>query len=311
MAGGQPPIGLLGADQPVTRLAAAALTVLALGLAGCSGADAPSSTPAESSTVTSSSASPSPTPTTVIAVPPRPEDGACYRLDFDAAVAPTNDSRSVRCTRAHTAQTYEVGSLRRLLDGRSQAVDTRQVQARVARTCPRSFAAFVGGTADDRRLSMLRAVWFTPTLEEGGAGADWFRCDVIAVAGDGELGRLSGRLKGVLSTSAGRDRFGMCGTAEPGTTEFSRVICARPHSWRAIRTVSFATGGYPGTATVRDAGESPARRPRGTGQPTRSTSSGATSGPPPTSGRPGRRTVSAGHPTESLDRTGPLITGDR
>lgn len=241
------------------RLAATTLTVLALALTGCSGSDAPSSAPSAEPSTSSSAAAPSesPSPTAVINVPPRPEDRACYRLDFDAAVAPTNASRAVPCTRPHTAVTYSVGSLRKLLDGRSQAVDTRQVQARVARECPRRFAAFIGGTADDRRLSMLRAVWFTPTLAEAGAGADWFRCDVIAVAGQGGLARLTGRLKGVLATTAGRDRFGMCGTAEPGTTEFSRVICSRSHSWRAIRTVNFPAGRYPGTATVRDAGEEP------------------------------------------------------
>ena len=241
---------------PLAGLLTGVLTMLVL--VGCSGADSPapaSSEPSDSASTSDPSTSASPTP--VIAVPPKPEDRACYRLDFDAAVAPTNASRSVPCARPHTAVTYEVGSLRKLLDGRSQAVDTPRVQSRVARTCPRLFAEFVGGTEDDRRLSMLRAVWFTPTLEEAGAGADWFRCDVIAVAGHGSLARLSGRMNGVLGTTTGQDRYGMCGTAEPGTAEFSRVICARPHTWRAIRTVAFDVGSYPGTATVRDAGEEP------------------------------------------------------
>ena len=104
---------------------------------------------------------------------------------------------------------------------------------------------------------MLRAVWFTPTVEESDAGANWFRCDVIAVAADGELAPLTGRLAGVLGTDAGRERYAMCGTAEPGTAGFERVICSADHTWRAIATVPFAAGTYPGDERVRTAGEAP------------------------------------------------------
>ncbi len=104
---------------------------------------------------------------------------------------------------------------------------------------------------------MLRAVWFTPTVEESDAGADWYRCDVIAVGTDGELEPLSGRLAGVLAKPVGRERFGMCGTAEPGTADFARVICSRAHSWQAIRTVLFSAERYPGEDAVRSAGQQP------------------------------------------------------
>jgi hypothetical protein len=103
---------------------------------------------------------------------------------------------------------------------------------------------------------MLRAVWFTPTLEDSDAGADWYRCDVIAVAAAGELARLVGPLEGTLSRPAGRDRYGMCGTAEPGTARFSRVMCSGRHTWRAIRTVGIAGARYPADR-VRAAGQGP------------------------------------------------------
>ena len=133
-----------------------------------------------------------------------------------------------------------------MLDGHLIAVDSSRVQDQVATSCPEQFARFVGGTEDERRLSMLRTVWFTPTVEESDTGANWYRCDVIALAADEQLAPLTGILQGVLTRSDGRDRYAMCGTAEPGTPEFSRVICSAEHSWRAIATVPFEEGKYPG-----------------------------------------------------------------
>jgi hypothetical protein len=51
----------------------------------------------------------------------------------------------------------------------------------------------------------------------------------------------------------------MCGTAEPGTAAFDRVICSAEHSWRAVAVVPLAEGGYPGEKQVRAAGEGPCR----------------------------------------------------
>ena len=151
--------------------------------------------------------------------------------------------------------TFAVGDLHPVVDGHLLAVDSERVQAQVATQCPGRLSSFVGGTPDDLRLSMLRAVWFTPSVEESDAGADWFRCDVIAVASDGRLAPLATAMGGVLGTTAGRDRFGMCGTAQPGTPAFKRVICSTGHSWRAIRVVHFSTTKYPGPGAAQAAGQ--------------------------------------------------------
>jgi hypothetical protein len=92
-------------------------------------------------------------------------------------------------------------------------------------------------------------------VEESDAGADWYRCDVIAVATEGELAPLTGRLAGVFDSPAARDRYGMCGTAPPDSAAFERVICSRNHAWRAIRAVGFDSRRYPGVDTVRAAGQ--------------------------------------------------------
>ena len=41
----------------------------------------------------------------------RPKVGSCYRMSYEAALAPTSTHRPVRCARPHSAQTYYVGEL--------------------------------------------------------------------------------------------------------------------------------------------------------------------------------------------------------
>jgi len=236
-------------------LAAPLVTAAVLALAGCSGggsSSAPSPTPSPTARPTSASASP-----THAAPAPSPREKACYRLSYDAAVAPTSDARPLPCSKPHTAVTFSVGRVDAVVGGHLLAVDSDHVQQQVAAACPRRLASYVGGSADDLRLSMLRAVWFTPTVEQSDAGQDWFRCDLIALAADGRLAPLAPRMAGVLGTSAGRDRFGLCGTAEPGAADFARVVCSGTHTWRAVRVVHISGSDYPGPGAARAAGQGP------------------------------------------------------
>jgi hypothetical protein len=238
----------------------ATVALLAL-LAGCSGDDGggPGGTPTEPGASTGSSSTPSPTATPAPEPPAPPAEAACYRLTYAAALAPTSSASDVPCAGEHTAQTFHVGRLDQVVDGRLLAVDARRVQEQVATTCPDLLSDHVGGTEEQQRLSMLRPVWFTPTLKQSDAGADWFRCDAIAVAGESRLLPLTGPLRGVLAYEAGRARYGMCATAQPGTTGFERVACAEPHTWLALRTVPLPGPGYPGAAAAQRAGEAPCR----------------------------------------------------
>jgi Septum formation len=232
------------------RLLGAVLLLAAL--TGCTGDDeAPSSEPTPSATTSTSAPPPTATPV------PVPGDRDCYALDYQEAVAPTTENSPVDCHGEHTSMTFAVGKLDTMVDGHLLAVDSARVQAQVAAACPARLAPFVGGSLEDRRLSMLRAVWFTPTVEQSDAGASWYRCDAIALARDEKLAPLTGKLAGVLDQPEGRDRYGMCGTAEPGTKGFARVICSADHSWRAIATVPFPDGAYPGVDKVREAGQQP------------------------------------------------------
>jgi len=201
----------------------------------CSGSDS-GPEPSVAPSTLSSAAEPSPTPTTAVAAPV-PRTRACYRYGYAAAVAPVARGRPVPCERKHTAITFAVGDLDTVVDGHLVSVDSDRVQAQVADACPRAFERFVGGSPEARRLTMLRPVWFTPSLRESDAGANWYRCDAVAIAADEKLAPLVGRLQGVLSRPLAADQYAMCGTAEPGTPGFRRVIRSTRHTWVALSTV--------------------------------------------------------------------------
>ncbi|QZY30278.1 septum formation family protein [Nocardioides coralli] len=239
----------------IRRLAALAAVVA---LTGCSGEAAdPGRQPAAPASSAVVSPTPSPPPTASPA--PRPRVGSCRRLSYAAAVSPSAGRNEVPCRREHTAETFRVGDLDSVVGGHLLAVDSARIERQVSMACPRLLARFVGGTEEQRRLSMLRAVWFTPTVRQSDAGAAWFRCDAVVLAGARDLLATTGSLRGALDTATGRDRYGVCGTAEPGTRGFQRVVCDRDHTWRAIRTVGLGSGDYPGVARARSAGEDPCR----------------------------------------------------
>lgn len=247
--------------RPVTS----ALGALALVLTSCTtGADrpeaAPTSSPTAMSTPSLSTAQPPPEPVVLPAEARPPREGACYRIDFEEATAPTNDERPVRCTRRHTARTFFVGRLDTVVDGHLLAVDSQAAQQQVQQACPRQLDRYTGGTDRERRLSRLEAVWFSPTLEQSDLGASWFRCDVVGLGRGHSLAPLPRGLRGVLDRPGALDRVGLCGTAEPGSAGFERVICSRPHAWQAVTTIDIAGGpAYPGVGAVREAGESRCR----------------------------------------------------
>ncbi|KRF15577.1 hypothetical protein ASG90_12180 [Nocardioides sp. Soil797] len=228
----------------------AAVVLLAGFLTGCQGDDEPNAEPTPSATTTGTPKPAKPAP--------RPVVGACYDLTYEQAVAPTNDQKSVDCKNKHTAQTFHAGPLDTVVDGHLVAVDSDRVQQQVASSCPEQMSGFLGGSQEDLRLSMLSAVWFSPTVEESDAGQDWYRCEVVSLAGGDSLRPLTLPMKGVLGTQEGRDTFGMCGTDRPGTKGFERVTCAEDHSWRAVSTIDVKpgrNGAWPGETAARNAGE--------------------------------------------------------
>jgi Septum formation len=211
------------------------------------------------------SAEPTPTPSaTPLAAPapppPAPELGACYRLSYDEAVAPTSEDSPASCDKGHTTQTFAVGQLDQVSNGHLLAVDSEAVRAQVAKRCPGQLASYVGATEEQLRLSLLRPVWFTPTIEQSDAGAAWYRCDAIAVSGDKTLAKIDHDISDALKKPEGRTEFALCGTAQPGTAAFTRVLCREDHSWKAISVIDLSKTSkkndrYPGVEKVRNAGQ--------------------------------------------------------
>lgn len=221
----------------------------------------PSVPSGEATTAPGGSARPATPSTEATPVPAAPKPRACYRLTFDELTAPSNDSRPVSCKEPHNTQTIHVGRLDAVVDGHLVAVDSRRVEQQLATTCPRQLRSYVGGSDQLRDLSRFTVVWFSPTVEESDQGANWFRCDLVALAGQGRLARLPGpgALSGALDRPGALEEYGLCGTAAPGSTGFTRVICSRRHSWRAVATIPLSGTRYPGTAVVRRAGDDSCR----------------------------------------------------
>jgi hypothetical protein len=245
----------------VSRLLVLLLTTLAL--SACTGGTPSASrstptepTPATATSRTSSAPVPPPPP------PAAPSAAACYRLSTEQLTEPTNSSVPVPCSAPHTAATIYVGRLDMVVDGHAVAVDSAAVQRQLSSTCPRRLAAYVGGSGSTRALSRFNVVWYSPTLEQSDRGADWFRCDLIAFARADTLLSLppTRRLAGVLNRAGALRAYGLCGTAAPGARGFQRVVCARPHSWRAADTIAIRGGPrYPGVRVVRSAGDAACR----------------------------------------------------
>lgn len=209
-------------------LGAVVTTIMLVAVAGCSSDEEPAAAPSVRDT-----AAPPP------AAPPA---DACYALPFNAVLRPTNDAEPVPCTGRHTTRTLYVGRIDPVVDGHLLAIDSDRVQKQVADTCRARTARHLGGSAEDQRLARLQGAWFSPTLSQGEAGALWFRCDLVLLAGPDSLAPLPLRTAGLLATDNALDRFGTCGSTSPANPRFKRVTCSRPHTWRARATIDLAPG---------------------------------------------------------------------
>ncbi|NYE37840.1 hypothetical protein F4692_002973 [Nocardioides cavernae] len=235
----------------MTRLlVAVAAAVL---LTGCTSSPSQPGGPSESADAPTSSSA-SPTETTPPPDPgPTPEVGECHRLTFRQAVAVGTRTAPVACRRKHTAQTYFVGRLDLTTkSGFTRRVDSQAAQRQMRRACTNRLPQHLGRTPRELRLSMAQAVWFTPSPDRAAAGADWFRCDVVAVAAPRTLLPLPRRTKGWAGPE-------MCATAAPGTPGFRRVTCGATHAWRAVSTVDIAGKRLPKPGAVAGLMDAPCR----------------------------------------------------
>lgn len=220
---------------------AALLVALALALVGLVACD-------------DSSSEPTTTPSTGPAAAP-PVRG-CYLLAVADGLQLSNSAPRVPCTARHTSVTVAVGRIGKDARGTLVPLESAAAQRRIARTCTAKVDVYVGGTIETRRLSRVQAVWFSPTAEQLGTGARWFRCDLVVAKNQTAFANLPSRTRGLLDRPGARTRYGTCGTAAPGAAGFRRVTCAAAHTWKARATISLPSGAsYLGRNAARHADE--------------------------------------------------------
>ena len=183
-------------------------------------------------------------PTTV------PDLGACRVLTPDDVHQPSNDSPTVPCRQAHTAQTYAVGTLPEQFDDASY--DDTQVATYAYRICAQKFIQFTGADESMAMRTILSWVWFGPGSDAWKSGARWYRCDVI---GGGDQTRsyvdLPTTVRGLL-LGRPKDAWMVCaqGTTVSGSV---KLPCNQKHDWRAVTTIVLgdADTAYPGDHAVQ------------------------------------------------------------
>lgn len=237
----------------ILRAVAAGLALVVLAT-GCTSsaepADAPSTSPTSPTTAGDEVATVPPDPG------PAPKVGQCHALSFRQALALVGRTEPVACRKKHTAQTYFVGRLRlETPAGAIRRVDSDAAQRQARTTCLSRLPAHLGVTPRELRLTMAQAVWFTPSPRHAEAGADWFRCDVVAVASPRQLLPLPARTQGWGTAPV----VAMCATASPGTPAFRRVGCGTPHAWLAVASVDIAGRTLPARSAVVEAMDSTCR----------------------------------------------------
>ena len=154
-------------------LPAAVLGVLLV--TGCTGGS-PASTPAASPGGSPSEASTSSAP----AVPARHRAAPATGSGAAELTRPTNASRPVPCGGVHTAVTIYVGRLDTRVTGTPWRSTPTTVTKQLAPAAGASSRRTWGVRAPRGTSGRFNVVWFSPTLEQSGRGADWFRCDLIA-----------------------------------------------------------------------------------------------------------------------------------
>lgn len=205
----------------------AALLVLALLAAGCSNPLHPAT------------ASDSTTP---------PKLGACRPLEAPDLDAHTNDTKPVPCSKAHTAETFLVGSLPA---STGSSYGDRRHGTYVFRTCTKAFQKFLGA---DESLTMrirLSWAWFRPSEAGWKKGARWFRCDVVGGAKEDNPLRDLPRTAKALFRGRPPEKWLTCARGDTVLNSI-KVPCTKSHNWRAVATIKL--GGpatpYPGDRIV-------------------------------------------------------------
>lgn len=259
----------------------ASLVVLCAAVAGCASGDptvAPSSdrtsggaasrTPSAGPPSTGVPTAPPAAATTASATPApaaepgsgAPAAGQCTQLSYAGSLASVARARRVACQRQHTSIVARVAYLRSPVTPRTPVLRRRALGQRL---CAPAYREVLGGTPEDRAVSILTWTLFTPGQADLERGARWVRCDVLA--------RSAAVLVPLPATTP------LLGSGVPEQLRVCQsaagldISCSQPHTYR-VDAVYLASGeSYPSgadfTASARSRCQELTGRPGGFWQP--------------------------------------------
>ena len=179
-----------------------------------------------------------------------PRLGACRVLTPEDVQQPSNATRTIDCARAHTAQTYAVGSLPAKYH--DVAWDSRDLGRFAYKTCGTKFQRFLGADESMVMRAMVSWAWFRPSQKAWEKGARWYRCDIVG-GGDQSTSYadLPRTAEGLLAQRE-TDQWMVCAVG-PTVAGSKKVPCSATHQWRAVTSIKLGEPGdpYPGDQLVQ------------------------------------------------------------
>lgn len=177
-----------------------------------------------------------------------PKLGACRTLTPEDITKSSDGSDPVACTKAHTAETFAIGTLPKET---GSAYDDKRQGKWIHTTCTAAFQKFLGA---DESLAMrirLSWAWFRPSEEGWKKGARWYRCDAVGGPSDAKTyAKLPTTAKGLFSAKP-PEQWLLCALG-PTVTNSVKVNCTEKHNWRAVTTIKLGqpNDAYPGDRLI-------------------------------------------------------------
>lgn len=225
----------------IARLSAFVVATAALGamlVAPATSASAhTTTTPATTSSASTSSASKT----------GRPTAGTCRAMTLAVFQGAYDTSKTVPCSRWHTAYTYAVATLPSSLD--LKKATEAQIVTASDRACESKWLTYRGATALKQAVASYDPGFFMPTAAQIQHGARWAECDVVIPwAHRDKLVALPSKLPVPLLVGTQRLSAQRCLDGS-----LYEDPCNQKHRWHAVHALNFKHSGYPTAAQFKKA----------------------------------------------------------
>lgn len=179
------------------------------------------------------------------AAPSAPKVGACYAYSWKALDAASGPTKTVSCSKSHTAVTYYVGTF----TGAAAAGTTPVNPAAVADSGSGCWAALVRKIGvKAAALTRVKMGYFVPTQAQWTAGARWYRCDAVLAKSSSKLAPIPKNFLRSAKKASGISAYRRCLTAKGAlvtcTSGKARYVA------RKYATLGSLSAPYPGNSGV-------------------------------------------------------------